>query len=104
MNLGQAVAVCLYELSRPAAPRATLSEIAPAPDIATSAQLDRLAELIEETMAAARYSPSTMQQANRHDLRLLLRRLPLSPGDLRRILGLFRRILWRLGRPPSGQP
>jgi hypothetical protein len=48
-------------------------------------------------MAAARYSPAAMQKANRHDLRLMLRRLSLSPHDVRRILGLFRRVLWQIG-------
>jgi hypothetical protein len=49
-------------------------------------------------MIAAGYSPSSMQEANRHDLRLLLRRLGPGGRDTRRILGLFRRILWRLKR------
>ena len=98
MNLGQAVAVCLYELARPAPVPALDSEPQQAPHpAATSAQLDRLADLVEQTMAAARYSPRSMQQANRHHLRLLLHRLALSPSDLRRVLGLFRRILWRIG-------
>jgi len=52
-------------------------------------------------MAASGYSPRSMQAANRHDLRLLLRRMALSKQDTRRILGLFRRILWRLGRAAS---
>jgi hypothetical protein len=39
-----------------------------------------------------------MQAANRHDLRLMMRRLTLSARDTRRILGLFRRIIWRLKR------
>lgn len=109
MNLGQAAAVCFYELAgRPmpadappageAAGSAPAGLDAPAP---ASADLDRLAGLIEETMAAARYSPQSMQAANRQDLRLLLRRLALSAHDTRRILGLFRRILWRLARTPS---
>ncbi|HUD12083.1 MAG TPA: hypothetical protein VMQ56_00385, partial [Terracidiphilus sp.] len=58
--------------------------------------------VIEETMAAARYSPRSMQAANRHDLRLLLRRLSPTQRDARRILGLFRRILWRLRQIPEG--
>ena len=37
-----------------------------------------LAEVIEETMVAADYSPPAMSAANRHDLRLLLRRLALK--------------------------
>jgi TrmH family RNA methyltransferase len=103
MNLGQAVAVCLYEL----ASRASLSEDVdekPGPtvdkihSVAPSGRLDLLAGLIEETMTAAGYSPRSMQQANRHDLRLLLRRLAPSERDTRRVMGLFRRILWRLNR------
>jgi hypothetical protein len=49
-------------------------------------------------MVRADYSPLAMREANRHDLRLLLRRLAPSEKDVRRILGLFRRILWRLER------
>lgn len=129
MNLGQAVAVCLYEV----AARVALPEISagdkwmgsnpslpahgasagfvrelklPAPfglaeTAASSGRLELLAGLIEETMEAAGYSPEAMQPANRHDLRLMLRRLNLSAHDTRRILGVFRRILWRLRRAPS---
>jgi tRNA/rRNA methyltransferase len=105
MNLGQAVAVCLYELSRPpSATTVSLSEPPRQEPAAASASLDRLAGLIEETMSAANYSPRIMQPANRYDLRLLLRRMHLSNLDTRRILGLFRRILWRMGLPPGRQP
>ncbi len=64
-----------------------------------SGALERLAGLIEETMGAAGYSPRAMQPANRHDLRLLLRRLAPSALDTRRMMGLFRRILYRLRQP-----
>jgi tRNA/rRNA methyltransferase len=107
MNLGQAVAVCLYELATRAfhAPEAPSSEpatlVPSAPPAATSSHLELLAGVIEETMVAAGYSPRTMQAANRHDLRLMLRRLALSAHDTRRMLGLFRRILWRLKRAPA---
>src|ERR1035437_6457084 len=95
MNLGQAVAVCLYELIRSAESAPTT----PVPSVTSSApsgRLDLLAWVIEEAMQAVGYSPRAMQPANRHDLRLLLRRLSLSAHDTRRILGLFRRILWRI--------
>ena len=141
MNLAQAVAVSLYELSTRAlanpwtnalaaqpAPtsepaREPAQETVPesalqspelvAPDSPSadatsgsatpaakpaSSELDRLANLIEEAMAAARYSPAHMRPANQHDLRLMLRRLQFNTHDLRRALGLFRRILWRIGR------
>jgi hypothetical protein len=50
-------------------------------------------------MTAAGYSPRIMQAANRHDLRLLLRRLSWTESDVKHALGLFRRILWRLAHP-----
>jgi TrmH family RNA methyltransferase len=104
MNLGQAVAVCLYEL----ATRVFLSdqisvELRPqsGETNVTAETLDLLGEVIEKTMTAAGYSPPEMEAANRHDLRLLLRRVNLNPADAKRALGVFRRILWRLerGRP-----
>jgi tRNA/rRNA methyltransferase len=102
MNLGQAVAVCLYELAvRPttagAATQAT-NAVEDQTHAPTSGDLDLLASLVEEVMLAADYSPPAMRQANRYDMRLLLRRLALARPDTRRILGLFRRILWRLKR------
>jgi len=98
MNLGQAVAVCLYELAcsdqkEPNDDRSLQSNSDPS---ATSGNLDRLAGLIEQTMLAAGYSPRTMEPANRHDLRIMLRSLAPSSLDTRRMLGLFRRILYRL--------
>ncbi len=99
MNLGQAVALCLYELSV----RAGNDETPPAPGAAApsepvSEQIEVLADLIEEVMVSADYSPNNMRRANRHDLRLMLRRLHLNIPDHRRILGLFRRISWQLRR------
>ncbi len=105
MNLGQAVAVCLYELAtRFAAPAASpqAAEAAPEPaqpPIVSAADCDRLAGLVEKVMAAANYSSAAMRKANRRDLDLLLRRLALTERDVRRTLGLFRRILWRLEHP-----
>jgi TrmH family RNA methyltransferase len=117
MNLGQAVAVCLYEIA------SRINQTSPAADLELGAQrqmgapgpsqlgtgeikqdappasnrdLELLAGLAEETRLAANYSPPEMNNANRHDLKLLLRRLALTRSDAGRILGFFRRILWRL--------
>lgn len=104
MNLGQAVAVCLYELAAHSSvcETGTQKETEARPNapsrIATSGELDLLAHVIEQVMEAAHYSPASMRDANRHDVRLLLRRLAPSKNDIRRILGLFRRVLWRLQR------
>jgi tRNA/rRNA methyltransferase len=113
MNLGQAVAVCLYELAsrlhlpEDATPAIIAgagshveqqAHLAPSDDTppAASGNLDLLAGVIDKVMLAAAYSPAKMREANRHDLRLLLRRLALSEDDARRILGFFRRVLRRL--------
>jgi len=106
MNLGQAVAVCLYEIAArsplPApVPSPTLPAEPEAQPVASSGKLHLLTDLIEQVMLAAHYSPRSMQAANRHDLHLLLRRLRLGVHDTRRVLGLFRRILWQLKREES---
>lgn len=97
MNLGQAVAVCLYEFSTrlfaPAGqPQSEQAEAARS----NSAQIELLAAVIEQTMDAVHYSPAAMRTANRRDVALMLRRLALGQRDARRILGFFRRILHRL--------
>lgn len=124
MNLGQSVAVVLYEISRPPeSPGQSLSHKTQTetpltaagsnwsqtgssqPDSSqpTSAQLDRLAELVEETMEAVNYQTRGLRSANGEALRILLRRLMPREADLRRMMGLFRRILWQLrqSNPPS---
>ena len=102
MNLGQAVAVCLYELAiRLHAPRPTEADAHPHPQ-ASSAQLDLLSEVIDQLMLASDYSPLQMREANRHDVRLLLRRLAWTQPDARRALGFFRRMLPRLKRAAPG--
>ena len=98
MNLGQAVAVCLYEISRTQEIPASTTP----PQLlnnASSEQLDRLAGLIEETMESVNYATRGMRSANGEALRVLLRRLMPNDADLRRMMGLFRRILWQLRRP-----
>ncbi len=121
MNLGQAVAVCLYELAArlPSSGEGAVAPVSGQTPVwrersesrdpaeasgdesglaASAAELELLAAVVEKSMLAANYSPAAMREANRHDLRLLLRRMALTGRDARRILGLFRRILWRLER------
>jgi tRNA/rRNA methyltransferase len=107
MNLGQAVAVCLYELAVRGGTDldgtdlgGVGGELTPAAGrrSATGGDLELLAGVVEEAMAAADYRPGAKLEANRHVLRLLLRRLAPTERDARRILGVFRRIVWRLKR------
>ncbi len=109
MNLGQAVAVCLYEIAARMDPVVSIeaqSELATSADVrgaaARSSDLDRLAGVLDEVMLAIEYSPANMRAANRHHLRLLLRRLAITGPDARRILGFFRQLLRRLDRRGTG--
>ena len=105
MNLGQAVAVCLYELARSVPQFEKEFRTVPgrgsppgASEPATSGSIGRLADVLEETMTASDYSPAGMRAANRLDLRELLRRLAFSESDATRALRFFRRVLQRLNR------
>jgi tRNA/rRNA methyltransferase len=70
----------------------------PARSAPSSGDLERLTERILAAARLANYSPPQMEAANREDLRLLLRRWQLTPPDVRRAMGLFRRIEWHLRR------
>jgi TrmH family RNA methyltransferase len=93
MNLGQAVAVCLYELSRggPAA-RETLK---PA-ETASSAELERLTEVWTEVLDASGYLNPRTAASTHLKLRRLMRRLELGGRDAEMLLGMLRQVRWKL--------
>jgi len=89
MNLGQAVAVCLYEISRaPKLPMAHEQE-----PKAGSADLERLTEVLCASLALSGYSKS---KDNRLVVRRLLCRLKLSASDSQVLLGMLRQMLWKM--------
>jgi TrmH family RNA methyltransferase len=95
MNLGQAVAVCLYELVRQAA--------APKPDRrkpATAAELDRLTKLLTEVLDQSGYVHSEGADAK---IRRLVRRLDLAGHDAEVWLGMIRQIHWKLTSSTKAQ-
>jgi TrmH family RNA methyltransferase len=91
MNLGQAVAVCLYELIRD--PKS-------APPVERAAQaavgdLETITRLLLEALRASGYpgpAVSTEQKVRR-----LIRRLRLSSLDAEVWLGILRQIVWKVG-------
>ncbi|HLH40570.1 MAG TPA: RNA methyltransferase [Bryobacteraceae bacterium] len=90
MNLGQSVAVCLYELIRnPAAAKATPE----ARRAARAADLDRLTELLAQALDQAGYVHR--QESTRLKLRRLIRRMDLNAHDAEVWLGMLRQILWK---------
>jgi tRNA/rRNA methyltransferase len=92
MNLGQAVAVCLYELARDRAPvpnRKTRPT-------ASSAEVDRLSLLLLDALRTSGYVKPTSAAATQEKTRRLLRRLKLSLDDAHLLEGMFRQILWKM--------
>ena len=92
MNLGQAVAVCLYELVRD-------TKIATQPEKqspATSADLERITELLLEALRTSGYlKPGTTAEDK---VRRLVRHLKLPAADAQLWLGMLRQIAWKLDR------
>jgi TrmH family RNA methyltransferase len=93
MNLGQAVAVCLYEIIRsPAAARAKPEPRRPA----TAQDLERLTALLEDVLDRSGYVHARVEGSTRMKIRRLVRRLNLNAHDAEVWLGMLRQILWKL--------
>jgi TrmH family RNA methyltransferase len=97
MNLGQAVAVCLYELVR--GQKRTPSNTVPlkkAKASAASGEIERLTQVLLEVLRDSGFvNPRAV--AAEEKLRRLLRRLELNPNDAEVLLGMMRQIAWKLG-------
>src|SRR5579864_6844310 len=92
MNLGQAVAVCLYELARDRAP-IHKHKTRPA---ASSAEVERLTEILLDALRTSGYPKPTSAAATEEKVRRLMRRLKLSLDDTHLLEGMFRQILWKM--------
>ncbi len=93
MNLGQAVAVCLYEIVRnPAAARAR-----PDPKLAARmTDVERVTVLLEEVLEKSGYVHSRVEGSTRMKIRRLVRRMDLNAHDAEVWLGMLRQVLWKL--------
>ncbi len=93
MNLGQAVAVCLYELARTAKTIPHKKEEKPAP---TSAELERFTQLLFKVLSASGYVKPRLAAATEENLRRMVRRLQLDATDTEVWQGILRQIMWKL--------
>lgn len=96
MNLGQAAALCLYELRRDSA---AAEQRFPAPDRPSAADEDRLTVLLIEMLSHAGYIKERTAGSAELKIRRLVRRLQMPAGDAESWLGIFRQILWKLNQP-----
>jgi tRNA/rRNA methyltransferase len=95
MNLGQAVAVVLYELSRPS--RAT-AKLPVARRRASAEQSERVTSEFLEALRRSGYVNPRTAGSTENKVRRLVRRLNLNARDADVLLGMLRQVLWKLGR------
>ena len=96
MNLGQAVAVCLYELARHAAVEKTQTAAANQAVFATADRFDRLEALWLEILRGSGYIKPGAGAITEEKLRRMLRRMNLSAEDAEVWMGMLRQFLWKL--------
>jgi TrmH family RNA methyltransferase len=107
VNLGQAVAICLYELAR--SPRstkgptsattrkpATAREPAGSRKPATAADLERITSIMLEALAASDSLQARSAASTREKLRRMLHRHNLTAADAEFWQGMLRQIAWKL--------
>lgn len=99
MNLGQAVALCLYELARnPRAAVARPEKIHPAP----AAENEQITALLLEVLRLSGYVNPVTAGSTEEKARRLVRRLSVAGRDAPVLLGMLRQILWKLGSGQAG--
>lgn len=95
MNLGQAVAVCLYELARDGrAPDRKQKAI----HDAEGAAVDRIADTFNDILSRSGYTNPKTAVSTELKVRRMVRRLGLSEKDADMWLGMLRQIRWKVDR------
>jgi len=93
MNLGQAVALCLYELARdPRAVRARPEKI----QRAGAAEREQITQMLMEALGRSGYVNPLTAASTLEKTRRLVRRLDIAARDAPVLMGMLRQILWKL--------
>jgi len=94
MNLGQAVALCLYELARdPKAVQARPGKIR----TAGAAENEQITTMLIEVLRRSGYVNPVTAASTEEKVRRLVRRLDIAARDAPVLLGMLRQILWKMG-------
>ncbi len=94
MNLGQAVAVCLYELIRETKASTTKKTDYDLP--ATSGELEQITGLLIDALYGSGYIKPGSAANSEEKVRRLIRRLNIPAQDAVVWLGILRQILWKV--------
>lgn len=92
MNLGQAVAVCLYELMRDS--NAVIEPQKGTP--ASSAEIERITDALLEALRASDYPKLNTSKSFHSAVRRVIRRLHMEQGDSEFLLGMLRQMIWKM--------
>ena len=95
MNLGQAVAIALYELRRDAASE---TQRFARPGAVSGEENERFTMLLREALDRSGYIEARTAGSTELKLRRLVRRLGMPASDAETWLGMVRQILWKLKR------
>ena len=93
LNLGQAVAVCLYELFRDQKAARQSEKVT---TVASAAELERITTLLLEVLRTSGYIDLRRVADVDERIRRLVRRLKLPTRDSELWLGMLRQILWKM--------
>jgi TrmH family RNA methyltransferase len=96
MNLAQAVAVCLYEIARPASSKTESKTEKKQPDPATAAQIEQVTTAVLESLHISGYVKPGNDAVCEKKVRRLMKRLNLEAMDAKVFLGMMRQIVWKL--------
>lgn len=101
INLGQAVAICLYELTRNIGLTINApDQVRPMQMAAASQDLERTTQLLLRALRSSGYFKRGPTQVQEESMRRLVHRLHLSAEDVTVWLGILRQILWKLETGP----
>jgi tRNA/rRNA methyltransferase len=92
MNLGQAVAVCLYELIRDPAALVKPRKGTPA----SAAEVERITDTLLLALRASEYPKLNTSKSFHAAVRRVIRRLHLQQGDAEFLLGMLRQMIWKM--------
>lgn len=95
MNLGQAVALCCYEMARTTASGQAKGSLHRR---AAADQLERIVARLSGVLDASGYIHLRTRRSHLLKIRRLVGRLELSPGDAQVLEGMLRQIDWKLAR------
>ena len=95
MNLAQAVVVVVYELARTGVAKPQAKNKLAGPDVEMET-LSRINEALREALDASGYIHPRSAASAEEKLRRMLLRLHLNAADANVLLGMLRKILWKL--------